>query len=611
MSHLVRFGPFEADLGSGQLRKHGLKIRVRQQAFEILTCLVEHAGQLVTREELQRRLWSDEVWVDFENNLNTAVAQLRQVLGDSAEHPRYIETCPRRGYRFIADVLTLPVEAPKKNSGPRRLLVLPFLNFTGDTEKEYFSDAMTDDVITAIAAARPHSIAVIARTTAMHYKGTNKHASRIARELKADYIVEGGVLRADDRIIVNVQLIQTSDDTHIFARKYDFEMCDLFTLYDSMAKEILKEISTESTDIDNDEGVRALPRRNPTDSLAAYNEYVKGRREMLSMSPQGIASAKAHFEKALARDPDFALAYCGFAQLYWYIGFWGLAPSRQTDAIGRFYTLRAIELDPTSAEAFALLSYYPEQRGYNEPLRYYEWQTSLKNALRALELNPRSQLAHMRHAILLMVQGSNVEAAKEIEEVLEVDPLSIELRTWFVEFWCLARQAERALQQARRMVEFEPEHFLAHFSLGQAYLGLHRFEEAVAENRRASELSGGMPPMLGWLGMSLGFGGHKEEAHSILDRLTAVKGQYVPPTSIAWIHLGLGNIDEAFEWMERAVDAPDRMMSPIRSYAFLDPYRDDPRFATLLAKMNLGDGERGNKSKSSAAAELWRNSHAS
>lgn len=587
MSHIVRFGSYEADLDSGQLRKHGVRIRLRQQSFEVLTCLVEHPGELVTREDLQRRLWSDEVCVDFENSLNTAVAQLRQVLGDSADHPHYIETFPRRGYRLIADVFA-PPESPESKQSRTRLLVLPFQNLSGDATQEYFSDAMTDEIITALAGIMPEHLAVIARTTAMRYKGSHKDLSRIGRELRADHVVEGGILRSDDRIGINVQLIRTSDQTHLFAKKFEAEMREVFSLHDRIAQEITEHIPAIAAGAGAGVRLAKWTRRKPTENLAAYHEYVKGRDAMLTVTPQGLAKAKEHFEAALARDPDFALAYCGFAQLYWYIGFWGFAPSRQTDAIGRFYALRAIEIDPTLAEAYALLSYYPKQRHYNEPLCYYEWQASLKDVLRARELNPRSELAQMRHAIILMVLGRNAEAAAELEDILQFDPLSMEVHAWFVEILSLAREFERALEEAHRVVELEPQHFLSYFSLGQAYLGLHRYDESAAANRRASELSGGLPLIQGWLGMSLGLGGHTEEARAILDRLEGLaKEHYVPPTCFAWIHLGLGNVDEAFVWMDRSVDAPDRMMSPIKSYPFLDPHRADRRFAALLEKMKL------------------------
>ncbi len=218
MANVIRFDCYEADLSSGQLRKNGLKVNLRDQSFQILVSLLERPGQVVTREELRRRLWRDEVFVNFENNLNTAIARLREALGDSADHPCFVETLPKYGYRFLARV----EGAAPAPSQPRRarLVVLPFLNLSGDSAQEYFSDAITDEIITALASLAPEQLAVIARTTAMYYKGSHKDVARIGRELGVDYVVEGGVRRSDHQVAINVQVIQTSDQSHLFAQKY-------------------------------------------------------------------------------------------------------------------------------------------------------------------------------------------------------------------------------------------------------------------------------------------------------------------------------------------------------------------------------------------------------
>ncbi len=586
MSHSVRFDCFELDLAAGRLLKHGIRIGLPGQSVQVLTALLERPGEVVPREELRRRLWPDEVFVDFDNNLNTAVARLREALGDSAERPRFIETLPKRGYRFTAAV----AELPSAETQPRRarLAVLPFVNLSGDPAQEYFSDAMTDEIITALASVAPEHLAVIARTTAMHYKGTHQDVAHIGRELHVDYVVEGGVLRWNDQLGINVQLIQTSDQAHLFAKKYDAAMRDVFNLHTCIAQEIASRLPAIQDRVGDEIIPAEQVRHKPTEDLVAYNEYIKGRYELWKVTPEALAKAKQHFEAAVARDPEFALAYCALAQVYWYIGFGGFAPSKQTDPVGRFYALRAIEIDPALAESHALLSYYPKQRHYNEPLCYYDWAASLKDAVRARELNPRSPLVQVRYAIVLMVLGRLEESAAELEQALESDPLSLELRNWFVEVLCLGRQGERALEQARQLVELEPGHFISHWLLGHAYLALERYEESAGATRRAVELCGGLPLPLGWLGLSVGLGGHPAEARAILERLHAIAKQaYVPPTCFAWTHLGLGEIDEAFVWMDRAVDAPDRMMSPIKNYPFFDPLRGDPRFTALLRKMNL------------------------
>jgi TolB-like protein len=228
MPNMVRFADYGVDLSAGQLYKHGVRISLREKSFQVLVSLLEHPGEVVTREELRRQLWREEVFVDFDNNLNTAIARLREALCDSADHPRFIETLPKRGYRFLESVTKLPRTPEETPVRRAKLVVLPFVNLSGDPAQEYFSDAMTDEIIAALAGVAPEQLAVIARTTAMHYKGSQKDVARIGRELGVDYVVEGGVRRTDEEIRITVQLIQVTDQTHLFARKFDAEQHNIF-----------------------------------------------------------------------------------------------------------------------------------------------------------------------------------------------------------------------------------------------------------------------------------------------------------------------------------------------------------------------------------------------
>lgn len=561
-------------------------MRIREQAFQVLACLLEHPGQVVTREELRRRLWGEQLFVDFENNLNSVVAYLRETLGDSAEHPRIIETLPKRGYRFIAQLQTLPPAAPEAAANRARLLVLPFVNLSGDAAQDYFSDAITDEIITALASLVPAQLAVIARTTAMHYKGSHKDVGRIGRELNVDYVVEGGVRRNGEQIDINVQLIETRSQAHLFAQRYDGEMRDLFRLHNRIASGVASHIPGISEQGCVTAGTGNHIGRTPTADLAAYNEYIKGRYEMCKWTPESIAKAKQHFEAALARDPQYALAYCGLAELHWYLGLWGFAPSDETEAIWRVYVRRALELDPTLAETHALMG--PPKRDFQE--RFYQWKEVERQIEHARTLNPNSPVVMLRYAAGQMVYGDMSKCIAELERALQIDPLSAELRIWLTEACYLGRDFKRALEEARKLVELEPRLSISYMMLGHAYLGMKDFEQSISALRKAVELSGSFPQMLGWLGLALGLGGHTAEARGVLEQLrTIASHRYVPPTSFAWTHLGLGEIDEAFVWMDRAADRHDRMLLHVRTHPFMDPFRSDPRLTALLRKLNLLD----------------------
>jgi TolB-like protein len=578
---IVRFGAYEVDLTAGQLYKRGIRINLRDKSFQVLSALLENPGQVVTREELRQRLWKEEIFVDFDNNLNTAVARLREALGDSAEHPRFIETLPKRGYRLLESVSELPRPAEKGRAKRARLVVLPFLNLSGDQSQEYFSDAITDEIITALASLAPEQLAVIARTTAMVYKGSQKDVSRIGRELGVDYLVEGGVHRSDDQVGINVQLVQTSDQSHLFAKRYDAGLRDLFDVEGSIAQAVGAHLNiTLSTDKTQSRASRT--RRNPTEDLAAYDAYIRGRYHLCRCTPDDMAKAKPLLEEAVARNPRLALAYDALSEIYWWIGFLGMARPKDAFSAGVFCALRAIEIDDTLAQTHAMLGTFRKELDYN-------WPEVQREMALALELDPVSPDVRFRYALsALMPHGRLDEAVAQMERVLESDPLSPLMRAWLCAMLYFGRHYERSMEQLRVLIQFDPSFYLGYFVIGQVRSAQGAFGDAIANLRKAAALSGNAPLVLGWLGMSLAKSGDIAGAQEVLASLHAAATQtYVPPTSFAWIHLGLGEIDQAFTWMERAIEERDPIIVPIKSFPFLDPLRSDPRFAALLRKMNL------------------------
>jgi tetratricopeptide (TPR) repeat protein len=300
-----------------------------------------------------------------------------------------------------------------------------------------------------------------------------------------------------------------------------------------------------------------------------------------------VAKAKQHLEAALTLDPNFALACDGLANLYGYLGFWGLLPPNEMEPLRRFYGVRAFELDPALAEPRTHIAYHPQKLHFEDAYSY-NWLEAEREMAHARDLNPNSPLIRVRYASVLMTLGHTEQAVAELEVALEFDPLSMEVYFWLVLALFFGRQFERALMQARRLIELEPGNHIAYMMLGLVYMGMRRFEESISALRRAAELSGDFPLMLGWLGLALGLGGQTDEARTLLGRLHAIANdRFVLPSSFAWLHLGLGEIDEAFIWMERAADHNDEWVHPVRTYFFLDPFRSDPRLHALMHKLNL------------------------
>ncbi len=590
---ILRFDRYEIDVRAGRLLKSGLKINLREKSFQVLLLLLERAGEVVTREELRRRLWPDDVFVDIDNNLNTAIASLRQALHDSADHPRFIETVPRRGYRFLTTV-SESIAARRSAAVPRaKIVVLPFLNLSGDPAQEYFSDAMTDEVITALAGVDQEHLAVIARTTAMYYKGRQKDVAHIRRELGVDYLVEGALRRTEDRVGINIQLIQTSDQTHLFARKYEAKPDEIFKLQSCVAQTIAAHVPETANRVRAGPPAAGRVTRKPTEDLVAYNFYLQARQAIQRSTPDPLTAAgKAlrYLADAITRDPQFALPHVALAECYWWAGLMGYVRPKDAFSAGMKAALRAIELDPSLGYPHALLGTFRSRLDYN-------WAEAQREMTLALQLDPVNPDTRFRYAEgYLMPQGRIPEAVAELERAVECDPFSLYFRFWLGYAFCLSGEHGRALEHFRFLMELAPDRHpeltrtldVGHLGEGMVCVAEGRFDEAVHHFHQSIELSDGTPNRWGHLGSALALNGNTADARRLLACLEVIAVEtYHPATNIAWIYLALGDVDAAFTWLERAVDESDPKIVGINTYPTLAPLRTHPRFAALLRKMNL------------------------
>ena len=554
----------------------GELLPLEPRAFELLIFLIENRGRVQKKEEIFEQVWKQSFVTD--SALTQEIRSIRKAIGDDASAPRYIETVRKYGYRFIGhlDQLAPVLDGRQGMSDQTRVVVLPFVNLDGDPEQEYLCDAFTEEFITELAALAPGKLLVIARTTAMCLKHTQKDAGLICSELGVDYLVEGSVRHEDDHVTITLQLIRAGDQMHLLSRRYEVDAGRFFGMRSALADAVAKQIGIGPA---ADRDVKQ-ERRKPTEDAVAYDLYLKGR--FLDRTPENIAKAKEYYEEAISRDPNFALAYDGLAELYWYLGFAGVAPAKDVSTIGMFYAMRALEIDNTLAETHALLAMFRKELDY-------DWAEVKREMDLALKLDPESPLVRFRYAgSWLMAQGHLEAATAEVEKVLESDPLSTYYRSWFAVLLWLGRKYDRAIEHGRLIVKFDPNAYTGYWTLGMICREKGSYKEAIEAQRKAVELSGGLPLLLGWLGFALAQGGEETEARAVIEQLHEIaKTAYVPPSSFAFTYFGLGEIDEAFVWLDRAVDCRDHMMVPIRSYPFFDTIRDDPRYAGLLRKMNL------------------------
>jgi len=608
---IVRFGPFELDTRTGELKKLGRRTRLRDQPRQILVALLERPGELVTREELQQRLWPDGTFVGFDGGLNTAVMRLRDSLGDGAEHPRYVETLPRRGYRFIGvlepsqDTATSPPAAIAAHHGRiravwwaavagvallavlawpwrtgrgwrvapiRSIAVLPIENLSGDAAQDIFADAMTDDLISSLAEIS--SLRVISRGSVMQFRHTRPPLPEIGRLLGVDALVEGSVIRDGDRVRVNARLVEAEAERRLWSDSYERDLRNVLAVPRDVAAAIAGEIQANLTA--RERARLTAPRPvNPE----AYLAYIRGRAFWNQRNESALLKGADAFRQALDIDPGYADAYAGLAVCYTALGYGSyLAPSVAFEQASAAAT-KALVLDPTLAEAEAALGYVA---------LYYDWHfaDADRHFRRALELDPASVTTHDWYSVYLTAMARFDDARTEIRRARELDPLSAAVATnaGFTAYY--AGHYDEAIAALRSTLTVTPNFPLAHLWLGRAYQEQGRFADARAEFGETQKGLGDWPVALAASGYVEGVDGRSAEARSVLARLTALaRQQYVTEYGVALVHAGLGDRDAAFDWLDRAVAARSHWLVWLKLDPRWNGLRADPRYAALLVRV--------------------------
>ena len=645
---LIRFGVFELDVRSGELQKQGRKVRLEGQPVHVLICLLENPGKLVTREELHRKLWPADTFVNFEHGLNAAIKRLRQALNDSAGNPRFVETLPRRGYRFIAPVQTVaagedvsggnriddvaavaepPVtrDPPEADQGQvdlsaekvvvvvpqrrprvlkriwsgfalfvalgvgavwilrpashppqviRSLAVLPLENLSGDASQEYFSDGMTDELITELGQIG--GLRVISRTSVMTYKGTHKSLPEIARDLSVDAVVEGAVLRSGKQVRITAQLILAAVDKHLWARSYEGNLNDAFALQKQVARSIAEEIRIELTP--HEQAVlKDVTRVNPE----AYEAYLKGRYFWNKRTGDGLKEAIDYFNQSIEKDPGYAAAYAGLADSYALAGDWkyGILAPRDAYPKAKAAATKALGLDRNLGEAHISLAFCLD--AYD-----WDWESAGKEFKRGIELSPGYSTGYEWYGWHLAMLGQNAEAIAEVEKAASLDPLSLIVSTDLAEELLVAHRYDQAVKQTRKTINLDPFFAPAHFVLGEVFVQKHMHKEAVAELQKAIELSPGSTAFTANLAYAYAVAGKRDEAVKILNDLkNRSQNSFSNAPEIALVYVGMGDKDQAMVWLEKAY--AERFSPWVLMRPAFDPLLPDPRFQDLLRRIGL------------------------
>lgn len=563
----IRFGGFEADFRAGELRKRGVKVKLQEQPLQILQMLVEQPGEVVTRDELQHKIWPADTFVDFEQGLYNAVRRLRDALKDSADKPRFIETLSRRGYRFIGTIETTPRQI-------QSLAVLPLENLSRDPEQEYFAEGMTEALITALA--KIGALRVASRTSAMQYKGIRKPLREIARELGVDAIVEGTVQRSGERLRISAQLLHATTDTHLWAESYDRDLRDVLVLQSEVAQAIAREVRVKLTPADQARFAEARP-VDPE----AYEAYLKGRYFWNRRSGEGFAKAVQYFQQAKAKDPTYAAASAGLADSFSVLGALCLVSPDDGCGKAKGVALQALEMDPGLAEAHASLAW--ATMWYD-----YDFVVAEKEFERSIELNPRYATAHAWFGMALAMMGRFEEAYTELKRAIRLDPHSsaIHFASGFGSW--LARRYDLSIEQQKRAIELDAGVAQAHSGLGYAYLCKSMHDRAIAAFQKAVDLAPRATFYFACLGEAYAAAGYRDEAQKALEQLSELsKQRYVTPYLVCRIYTALGKEEEAFHWLETAYRERAAWIACLKTDPRLDVLRPDPRFQDVLRRMNF------------------------
>jgi len=631
VSQLIRFDRFELDLRSGELRNGGTRIRLQEQPLQILQTLLERPGEVVTCEELQKRIWPADTFVDFDHGLHAAVNRLRSALNDSADRPRYVETVARRGYRFIGQLENAEqppspplvekiAPTPKSklhlwNSWTgaftgfgiaivvagvlvganvyglkdwrfgtatrhsfRSLAVLPLANLTSDPKQDYFADEMTEELITQFS--KLGDLKIISRTSVMQYKGTRKSLPQIASELHVDAVVEGAVQLVGDRVRITAQLVDAGTDEHIWAETYDRELSDVLLLQSEVARDIAKQIDVKLTP---QQQQRLQAGAHPV-VPEAYQSYLLGRYYWDKRTADGLAKSGRYFQDAINKDPNYALAYSGLSDYFAFLTLIGgpeLLPPNQAMTQSKSAAAKALQLDDSLAETHTSMAHV---------LHNYDWDFAgaEREFRRAIELNANYATAHHLYSHYLMQVGRTEESLKEATLAQQLDPLSPFINNGLARQYYLSRQYDRAISQCQVGLQIDPTYLPARIQLGLAYEQKGMLKEAISELEKARDLAKTLPMAHALLAQAYATAGRRGYALNELNVLNTMQTKrYVPPSYFAIVAIALGNKNEAFGYLQQSYQDRSEQILYMGVEPLVDPLRGDPRFDAILKKVKL------------------------
>jgi TolB-like protein/DNA-binding winged helix-turn-helix (wHTH) protein/Tfp pilus assembly protein PilF len=630
-SEIIRFEDYELDPAAFELRRAGSVVRLERIPLQLLLHLAQCRERVVAREEILEAIWGKNVFVDADNSINTAIRKIRQALKDDPDNPRYVRTVPGRGYRFAAEVTSsalpspslqkvvapppsgaLPADKrmarwiifgalaaalivaalvarpyvlrPAAQTSPKiMIVVLPFLNLSNNAEEDFFADGMTEEMITQLGSLDPQRLGVIARTSSMQYKGAHKSADQIARELGVKYLLEGSVRREGERVRVTAQLIQASDQTHVWAGDFDRDQSGVLKLQSDVALAICSKI-----DLTLSPPARARLAEAPALNAPAHEAYLQGLHDLDLRTKPAVVRAIGEFQQAIALDANYAPAHAALARTYALAPVVGAMSSMESLPKAREAALRSIALDPSLAGGHSTLAFVKAHYDF-------DWPEAQREYLRALDLNPNDAYAHLFYSnSYLSPHGRHAEAIDEMQKAIAIDPFSAPVESFLGRTYIWSRQYGKAMAQFRKCAEMFPGFAIDHERIAQLHAFLGRFDDAIAEDTKARLLSGEDQKSVLQKEAALrhawstgGPQGYWKKLLEFTQRPDNPPEMYGSPFGTAILYAQLGEKDRALEYLETAYEQRSLFMTEIAIEPAFDSLRSEPKFQDLLQRVGL------------------------
>jgi len=572
----IRFGEFEFDEQTLELRKGGVPVRIQQQPARVLGFLLHHRGSLVAREQIRLAIWGDDTFVDFEQGLNFCIRQIRLALNDRAEQPRFVETLPRLGYRFVGQIETDSADQAAPAQKRVRIAVIPIEDLSGHTE-DYFAAGLTEDMISALSRIDPQRLRVTAGPKGMGGADSSPEGlEQLRRALDADFLLRGTVRRSGERMRIGAQLHDLIDKSVLWSETYDFQSWDLLAIQEEVTQRVSRSLAL---------GVfpsATVGSRRYARSAAAYDAYLKGRFFWHKMTIEAIARSMAYFQEALSLDSGFAPAHAGIADCYAQMGSVRVGQMKPLDALAnsRTYLKKALDLDETLAEAHCTL-------GLLKSWYEWDWNGAEREFQLSLELDSSLTTALIWQSLLYAAVGRSQDAIASMRRARELEPLSPSVHLYLGMAHSWAGHHDLAIRQIQQSIELDPGSYRAYMFLGKFLSVLERHEEALAALNRALLLFPGHLEAIAFLGSALAGKGDRNDALKTVEEMKAADSRSEPAVLIASVYARLGMKDAMYEWLEQAVQVKSTpIYIGVITHDFA-PYFSDPRFHRFLAAIGL------------------------